>query len=344
MSSSEIPRKRPRVESPPPTENTTSETGHDRDTEFWFEDGTIILIAGNFEFRVYKGILASCSTVFRNMFTFPQPESSSTSATSSSSSTSDCPFVHVADSPEDIREILRCLMPGKGSSTPFSPDARPTFQAVSACVRLGHKYELDHLLDSALGYLRRYYPTDFNTYASHPAPPPSFRPVHSIGVVNLARLIGAHDLLPIALYECCALQATELLEGFHRDDGTHESLSRADLALCIKAQAALVKAHVQRAVSITTGAQYVPSMHVYMTCKFAVDNVAHTNLTHIGTMTNTRALAMRPLWIIEGPPGTALPCTNCMAFLENQDLAQRRWVWNCLPNLIGVAVVDWKQA
>ena len=209
---------------------------------------------------------------------------------------------------------------------------------------MGHKYELDHLLDSALGYLRRYYPTDFNTYVTFPAPPPSFRPVHSIGVVNLARLIGAHDLLPIALYECCALEATELLGGFRRDDGTRETLSGADLALCIKAQAALVKAHVERAVTVTTGAQFVPSMHVYATCKYAVDNLAHSNLINIGTMTNTRALAVRP-WILQSlPVGASVPCANCMTYVENQDKAQRRYIWNCLPNLIGVTVADWKQA
>ncbi|KAI1795374.1 hypothetical protein LXA43DRAFT_855926, partial [Ganoderma leucocontextum] len=223
------------------------ETKHD--DEFWFEDRSIILVARDIKFRVYKGILASRSAVFRDMFSFPQPEPSSTSAALSSPSTS-WPVVHVMDSPEDVRELLRCLMPGKESSTPFSPDAHPTYQAISACVRLGHKYQLDHLLDSTLGYLRRYYPTNFNTYANFLTPPPLFRPIHSIGVVNLACLTGAHDLLPIALYECCSLAAVELLRGFRRNDGTHKLLSSADLALCIGAQATLVKVHIERAISL----------------------------------------------------------------------------------------------
>ena len=226
---------------------------------------------------------------------------------------------------------------------PFAPDARPTYQAVSACIRLGHKYQLDHLLEAALGYLRRYYPTDFTTHAHFPAPPPSFRPIHSIGVVNLARLTGAYDLLPIALYECASLDAAELLEGFQRDDGTREALSSTDLALCIRAQAALVRAHVERAVGFSTVTiQYMP-MHLYNSaCKFALDNMAHANLAQVGTMSNARALAARP-WLWQGPPGSSPPCANCMAFLRDHDLAQRRWIWNSLPHLLGVTVANWTQ-
>ena len=121
--STEVPRKRPRVDSPPPGAGhgeQTPETKHD--TEFWFDDGSITLIARNVEFRVYKGILASRSAVFRDMFSFPQPEpspeSSSTSAAeASSASATSCPLVHLTDSPEDVRELLRILMPGADSST-----------------------------------------------------------------------------------------------------------------------------------------------------------------------------------------------------------------------------------
>lgn len=39
-----------------------------RDAEFWFEDGTIVLVARHVEFRVYKSILADHSPVFSDMF------------------------------------------------------------------------------------------------------------------------------------------------------------------------------------------------------------------------------------------------------------------------------------
>ena len=48
-----------------------------RDEEFWYEDGTIILIAADVEFRVYRGPLEKHSAVFRDMLSFPQPTKSS---------------------------------------------------------------------------------------------------------------------------------------------------------------------------------------------------------------------------------------------------------------------------
>lgn len=77
-----------------------------RDEEFWYDDGTIILVAGGIEFRVYKGILAEHSTVFRDMFSFPQPPEAHPA-----SGDPPCPVVHVSDSPEDLRHVLRVYMP-----------------------------------------------------------------------------------------------------------------------------------------------------------------------------------------------------------------------------------------
>lgn len=76
-----------------------------RDGEFWFEDGSIILVAGDVEFRVFKSILAQYSPVFSDMFSLPQP------SFTSGSPADPCPVVHLSDSPEDLRHILRVSMP-----------------------------------------------------------------------------------------------------------------------------------------------------------------------------------------------------------------------------------------
>lgn len=78
-----------------------------RDDEFWFEDGNIVLVARDIEFRVYKGILAKHSPVFGDMFSLPPgPSSEGTTA-----ATDICPVVHLSDSPEDFRHVLRVCMP-----------------------------------------------------------------------------------------------------------------------------------------------------------------------------------------------------------------------------------------
>ena len=55
-----------------PNGNTVD--GPEKDNEFWFDDGNIILIAGNPQFRVYQGPLIRHSPVFRDMLSLVQPE------------------------------------------------------------------------------------------------------------------------------------------------------------------------------------------------------------------------------------------------------------------------------
>ncbi|RDX48948.1 hypothetical protein OH76DRAFT_615120 [Lentinus brumalis] len=43
-----------------------------RDEELWFEDGTIVLVAGHVEFKVYVRPLIEHSPVFRDMLSLPQ--------------------------------------------------------------------------------------------------------------------------------------------------------------------------------------------------------------------------------------------------------------------------------
>ena len=44
-----------------------------RNEELWFQDGNVILIVGDIGFRVYQGLLAERSPVFKGMFSFLQP-------------------------------------------------------------------------------------------------------------------------------------------------------------------------------------------------------------------------------------------------------------------------------
>lgn len=121
--SARITRKRARIDSnsgdPRDEEGTqqasgeahaVSESTRKRDEEFWYDDGNIILIARDVEFRVYRGILAEKSPVFSDMFSLPQPPAGSSSAPAAVADGS-CPVVHLSDSPEDIRHMLRAFMP-----------------------------------------------------------------------------------------------------------------------------------------------------------------------------------------------------------------------------------------
>ena len=99
---------------------------------------------------------------------------------------------------------------------------------MSAQIRLGHKYEVDGLVQPNLDYLRYYYPDTFEGWWKEPrGGPPDFKPHCVIGIVNLARLTGASTILRIALMKCALLDVDMIMNGFVREDGLRETLYRS---------------------------------------------------------------------------------------------------------------------
>ncbi|KAI0669074.1 hypothetical protein C8Q78DRAFT_978509 [Trametes maxima] len=249
-------RKRVRTDSGGPASISFGATGSNasgkhnqhrtRDNEFWFEDGNVIVVAGNVEFRVFKGILADHSPVMRDMFSLPQPRSESSQV----SVVLPCPVVDVTDAPEDIRHILRlCIPKSESMLSPFSRN-KFSYDMVSAVIRLGHKYQMSQLVDHAIAFLKGHFSDKFAVWANHKSCGfPDFEPVHSIGVVNLARLTGETSLLPTALLACCAL-GKEIAQGFRRDNGTREYLSSGDVGRCFSAHGRLVGEYIRIALTV----------------------------------------------------------------------------------------------
>ena len=80
-------------------------------TFFTTGDGDVILRAGQepgpkHDFRVHKLILCLASSVFKDMFAFPQPSDQNPVAQS------DIPIIDVPDSPQTLDTILRFIYPG----------------------------------------------------------------------------------------------------------------------------------------------------------------------------------------------------------------------------------------
>jgi hypothetical protein len=75
----------------------------ERCPELWFPDGNLVFRAENMLFRVYRGVLASKSTVFADMLAMPQPNAED------GETFEGCPFVALTDSPVDIRRFLGVL-------------------------------------------------------------------------------------------------------------------------------------------------------------------------------------------------------------------------------------------
>ena len=71
--------------------------------DVWFDDGNIVLVAGNTAFRVYRGLLAAQSTVFSDMFEASSPVGGETFE--------GCPVIRLFDSTQDLVHLLKILVP-----------------------------------------------------------------------------------------------------------------------------------------------------------------------------------------------------------------------------------------
>ncbi|OJT05560.1 hypothetical protein TRAPUB_3609 [Trametes pubescens] len=322
-----------------------------RDEEFWYPDGSIILVAGDVEFRVFKGILAKHSPVFRDMFSLPQPSD----PTSSASSAQDvCPVVHLSDSAEDLRHVLRAYMPTGGPrylsvacmvsaeltiahSVFFSKEpVGYSYDAISAAVRLGHKYQMSDLLDNALDYLKAYYPIDFDKwYAYKQYGPPSFTMAHHIGLVNLARLVDDAELLLMALLVCCTIDDTDIIHGFEREDGSREQLTLGDIGLCYVARSRLTAASVQIMLRVCRP-EVSAACQTERACSLGFESVliALEAIDDPSVITNPDpgfdAVGFDDAFRAAGV------CAQCKEMVKERNLRERKAAWKKLPEIFGI--------
>ena len=79
-------------------------TSESRQTDFWFNDGSVILVSGNVAFKVHKGQLSRHSEVFGDLLSVPQPPDEATFE--------NCYIVELHDSPVDLWYLLKSLYDG----------------------------------------------------------------------------------------------------------------------------------------------------------------------------------------------------------------------------------------
>ena len=95
----------------PPTAPDDSIT---RDSDVWYEDGNIVVIAQTTAFRFHKSVVSHHSPVFRDLFSVPQPSPTAAGeeAGPSAETFDSCAAVRVSDTSYDFRELLRAIYGG----------------------------------------------------------------------------------------------------------------------------------------------------------------------------------------------------------------------------------------
>ncbi|KAF8216803.1 hypothetical protein K438DRAFT_1797869 [Mycena galopus ATCC 62051] len=216
------PAKRKRTENAPLTRSKT-----------WFSDGNVVLQAADTQFRVHWGVLALHSSIFRDMQGLPQPPDGPDQP-----SVDGCPVVELFDDPVDVEHLLKALyIPA------FHCQKKLPLPVVGALIRLGRKYDLKYLFDSAVARLTAAFPATLeDAEATDDLTAPTsqtFEPYRAMlfDVITLASETNILSVLPLAYY--CATQVeglSGLLKGIKREDGTVASLPAVDLYRCVVGQ------------------------------------------------------------------------------------------------------------
>ncbi|KAJ6594738.1 hypothetical protein B0H19DRAFT_1284375 [Mycena capillaripes] len=181
------------VHVPPPQAASSNESnGPQRVQELWFEDGNIIIQAGNSLYRVYRGPLATRSSVLRDIV-------------------EGCPFVEFPDPEVEVTPFLRAIFEPEF----FLPFPSPTeFDIVIGCLRLSHKYKVGYLRRRALVHFSSGYPTKLSQFDTHNRYRPGQNPselekpswkwpedaIYRVRALQIAREVDAPWILPRVFY------------------------------------------------------------------------------------------------------------------------------------------------
>ncbi|KAF7364232.1 hypothetical protein MSAN_01082800 [Mycena sanguinolenta] len=166
----------------------------ERVQDLWFDDGNLIIQAGNSQYRLFRGILVAQSSVFKDMLSCPQPPDSEGRS-----------IVHLSDSSAEVTAFFRAIFDPKSSMPAFPNET--DFDTICACLRLSHKYGVDYLRRRALVHLSSRFPTtlsECDALETNTAPFATWkRPKngsHRIFLMSLFREVDAIWFLPYTFY------------------------------------------------------------------------------------------------------------------------------------------------
>ncbi|KDR77707.1 hypothetical protein GALMADRAFT_1326574 [Galerina marginata CBS 339.88] len=176
----------------------------------WFDDGSIILQAAKVQFRVHKSVLSRNSSVFGDMFNVPQPQDEPT--------IDGCAIVHVSDDAEDWKNVFEILYDNVKA---YKSTDDISFSLLKSMLRLGKKYEIDHLQAEGMNRLKKELPVTLDLWNEKYENPIRNGTFNILDVINLLLELGIKSLLPVAYYAFLQrYKLTGVFQAKRRDDGT----------------------------------------------------------------------------------------------------------------------------
>ncbi|KZP30901.1 hypothetical protein FIBSPDRAFT_814333 [Athelia psychrophila] len=273
-------------------------------SDIWYEDVNVILQAGSTQFKVHRSILAENSTVFKDMFSFPQPPSANQELLEG------CQIVRLSDTAEEVRHAA----PGKPLPLPI----------LSAFFFLGRKYGIRTLFIEAQERLYKEFPLDLEDMEA--ATVGGWGVIKDAPYVDLAifaRKAGLLSILPHILYGCCDSYTPREITGgvlIGLSDDSVRYLPPQDQIICLSGYQAIFKAQAE-----TTYRWIRSPDHFYFCC----------------ACYSSRSLSLSkrftPLLLVSGldtwDDSDFDYCGNCVEGAKMEHRIGREEFWELLPSL-----------
>ncbi|KLO04558.1 hypothetical protein SCHPADRAFT_947612 [Schizopora paradoxa] len=138
--------------------------------ELWYKDGNIVLATDVHLYKLHKGILANCSTVFRDMFDSLREEGDESGDSAPAVCSASCsekwenvPLVKmVGDRDDDVYHFLMFFYK-RSFFRAHQPSTR-TFAVFSSLVTMGAKYDVGEIRSELVEFLVDFFPTTLDAF------------------------------------------------------------------------------------------------------------------------------------------------------------------------------------
>ncbi|KAJ7061556.1 hypothetical protein C8F01DRAFT_142738 [Mycena amicta] len=307
-------------------------TSPHRHEDLWFSDGTIVLQAGDTQYRVYRGTLERYSPVLKQVLLSP-PDHKPIEG---------CVVLHLEDPAVNVTAFLKALFDPEFLPLPERGiDDVEIFYAIRGCLLLAHKYQVGYLRRYTLGLLGAAYPTTFEDWLRIDLENPGWRTsddgFHNFFMLHLAREVDALWLLPAAFNEIHSSYPSFGDISMIRD--THElSEWTSPATVSVDDQNTFfagLEEHYHGAVQIMeflSSPPHIPGCGTPERCPLIrFETMAYA--TH-----SIESMRLEPLHVWSDSDWKKLRglCPKCLQTLKLNHAASRRGFWNNLPKIYGL--------
>ncbi|KAJ7442720.1 hypothetical protein B0H11DRAFT_2093652 [Mycena galericulata] len=304
---------------PDPEDGAAFDTSR-RCDEMWFKDGTLVLVAGRSQFRVYGGLLAKKSPVFDDMLAVPQPLDAE--------AIDGCPMVRLQDDEEDLLHFLRALF----DYELFQPPPNKTsFDTLAGIIRLSTKYQVDSLRTRALRHLSSSFPSTAAEYRDNVSEAWTIPHPEWMRVVCFAREMSLDWILPVALYRTSGYcTPAQLLDGI-TVRGVHVELSAQDKVKCIEQSQLICTTASSKVVDFLWNPLRIRGC---VSEKVCAENRIRARRKIEGWRTQNKGFPMK-LWTAENWAKLAV-CEVCLSAMKVAHERALETFWESLPERFGI--------